>query len=104
MSATNEMRRVGDVVGWSLAMEGELFYVRDLVDREMVITGVAERSSDNGDYLAVSISLDGEKGFFFTSHQAIYQKLVACKDELPLRAVILCRQGRKSGRKYFDIE
>jgi len=43
-------------------------------------------------------------GFFFSSHQAVFRKLLACKDELPLLATILEKTGKESGRKYFDIE
>jgi len=104
MTEKSEMRRVGDVAPSGGDLEGEYFYVRSLIGKEFVIIGVAERVGDNGEYLAVNVTLDGEKGFFFTSHQALYRKLLACKDELPLLATIVERVGKKSGRNYFDIE
>ena len=104
MTETSEVRRVSDVVGASEELEGDMFYVRALVGKEFVITGIGARVSENGEYLVVIIDLDGRAGFFFTSHQAVYRKLLRCKDELPLLATIVEREGRQSGRKYFDIK
>jgi len=104
MTGESEVRRVSDVVGTTGELEGDMFYVRSLIGKEFVITNIAERQGDSGDYLAVKVVLDDKAGFFFTSHQAIYRKLLACKDELPLLATVIEREGKKSGRKYFDIE
>jgi len=104
MTEKGEMRRVGDVAPSGSDLEGEYVYVRSLIGEEFVITDIAERVGDNGEYLAVNIERDGKRGFFFTSHQAVYRKLLACKDELPLLATIVERTGKKSGRNYFDIE
>lgn len=104
MSEQKAPRRVGDVVPSRAELEGTLYNVRDLVGKEFEITGMAEWEGDNGPYLAVNVWIDGRMGFFFSSHQAIYRKLLACKDELPLLATILEKTGKSSGRTYFDIE
>lgn len=104
MNEQKRTRRVGDVVPSREALEGDLCRVRDLVDKEFVITGIAEWVGSDGPYLAVGIKLDGEAGFFFSSHLAIFRKLLLCQGELPLLATILERTGKESGRKYFDIE
>jgi len=77
--------------------------VRDLEGVEFVITAIQERSGQNGEYLAVQIEVGGKPAFFFTAHQAIYPKLVACMGELPLLAAIIKSTGATSGRAYFDI-
>ncbi len=103
MTENKGIRRVGDVVPSVGELEGDLLYVRGLVGAEFVITGIQEREGEHGQYLAVQIELDGIPAFFFTSHQAIYAKLLKCQDDLPLLATITEERGAKSGRVYFDI-
>jgi len=81
-----------------------MYHVRDLVGKEFEITGMAEWEGERGPYLAVNIWIDGHMGFFFSSHQAVFQKLQLCQDDLPLLATILEKTGKESGRTYFDIE
>jgi len=95
---------VGDIVPSRAELEGIQHHLRDLVGKEFVITGIAEWEGEQGPYAAVSIEINGRAGFFFSSHQAVFRKLLACKDELPLLATILEKTGKESGRKYFDIE
>lgn len=97
-------RRVGDVVPSRAELEGALYNVRDLVGREFEVTGIAEWEGDDGPYLAVNIRIDGQASFFFSSHQAIFRKLLLCQDKLPLLATVLKKTGKASGRTYFDIE
>lgn len=104
MSEQRARRRVGDVAPSRAELEGTMYHVRDLVGKEFEITAMAEWEGERGPYLAVSIQVDGHTGFFFSSHQAICQKLQLCLDDLPLMATILEKEGRASGRKYFDIE
>ena len=88
MTNRKVVRRVGDVVPTPSEMEGEQVNVRDLVGEEFVITKIAEWDGKSGPYLAVGIELGGKPAFFFSSHQAIYGKLLKCLDELPLVATI----------------
>lgn len=104
MSEQKATRRVGDIVPSRAELEGMQYHIRDLVGKEFTITEIAEWEGELGPYAAVSIEIDGNLGFFFSSHQAVYRKLLLCMDELPLLATILERQGKASGRKYFDIE
>lgn len=104
MSEQKAPRRVGDVVPSRAELEGTLYNVRDLVGKEFTIMELAEWEGDDGPYLAVNIRIDDRTGFFFSSHQAIFRKLLACKDELPLLATVLEKTGKASGRQYFDIE
>jgi len=104
MAKQEVRRRVGDVVPSREGLEGAHYHLRDLVGKEFVITGIAEWEGEQGPYAAVGIEVDGHEGFFFSSHQAVFRKLLACKDELPLMATILEKTGKESGRKYFDIE
>jgi len=97
-------RRVGDIVSSRAELEGTQYHLRDLVGKEFEITGIAEWEGDKGPYAAVGIEINGHAGFFFSSHLAVYRKLLACKDELPLLATILEKTGKESGRQYFDIE
>lgn len=85
-------------------MDGEQFAVRDLVGKEFSITDISEREGSTGTYLGVQIELEGTPAFFFSSHQAIYGKLLKCLDDLPLLATITENEGMTSGRTYFDIE
>lgn len=103
MTEKKEYRRVGDVAPSRVELEGTQLHVRDLVGVEFLITGIAEWEGEDGPYLAVTIEGEGGVGFFFTSHQAVYQKLADCKDQLPLLATILEKTGKASGRQYFDI-
>jgi len=98
-----EVRRVSDVVGGG-ELPGEQVKVSDLVGTEFVIRSIDERGGDWGPYLGVAIEVKGEEYYFWTAHQVITQKLVKCKDDLPLLATIVAREGRESGRTYFDIE
>ena len=104
MSEQRARRRVGDVVPSRAELEGTQYNVRDLVGKEFEITGVAEWEGEDGPYLAVNIQVDGHMGFFFSSHQAVFRKLLLCQDELPLMATIRAKEGKRSGREYFDIE
>ena len=104
MSEQKARRRVGDVVPSRNELEGIQYHLRDPVGKEFTITGIAEWEGEKGPYAAVDIEVDGQMGFFFSSHQAVYRKLLACKDELPLLATILEKTGKESGRMYFDIE
>jgi len=104
VSEQEEHRRVGDVVPARAELEGTMYHVRNLVGKEFLITGIAEWDGEQGPYLAVSIEIGGREGFFFSSHQAIYRKLLLCQDQLPLWATALEKEGKSSGRKYFDIE
>lgn len=104
MSEQDRVRRVGDVVPARAELEGDQWHVRNLVGVEFTITGIAEWEGEEGPYLAVGIEIDGKEGFFFSSHQAIFRKLLLCQDELPLVATIRAREGKASGRKYFDVE
>ena len=104
MSKQKALRRVGDVAPSRSQMEGTQYHLRDLVGKEFVITGIAEWEGEKGPYAAVSIDVDGREGFFFSSHLAVFQKLLVCKDDLPLLATILEKTGQESGRMYFDIE
>jgi len=104
MSDRKQLQRVSDVVPRSGGMEGDLIYVRGLVDEEFVITGIAKRTGESGDYLAVDIEWNGRKCFLFTSHQALVPKLLKCQEHLPLLATIRQVKSEKLGRTYFDIE
>jgi len=104
VSEQKEHRRVGDVVPSRAELEGTMYHIRDLVGKEFLITGIAEWEGEQGPYLAVSIEVGDRVGFFFSSHQAIYRKLLLCQDQLPLLATVLEKEGKTSGRKYFDIE
>lgn len=97
-------RRVGDVAPSRGSLLEEQYHVRHLVGKELTITGTAEWEGDDGPHLAIHIEVDGAVGLFFSSHRAIFRKLLQCQDELPLLAIILGREGKASGRKYFDIE
>jgi len=97
-------RRVGDVVPSRAELEGTQYHVRDLIGKEFLITGIAEWDGDDGPYLAVGIEVGDRTGFLFSSHQAIFRKLLLCQDDLPLLATVLEKTGKESGRKYFDIE
>jgi len=81
-----------------------MYHIRDLVGKEFEITALAEWEGDSGPYLAVNILVDGHTGFFFSSHQAVFRKLLLCQDDLPLLATVLEKTGKASGRQYFDIE
>lgn len=87
-----------------VALEGTQYQVRDLVGKEFVVTALAEWDGNDGPYLAVNIEIGDRVGFFFTSHLAIFRKLLKCEDALPLLATILEKTGKESGRQYFDIE
>lgn len=104
MSEQKEPRRVGDVVPSHNQLEGVRWHVRDLVGKEFVVTALAEWEGDGEPYLAVNIEIGDQEGFFFTSHLAVFRKLLRCQDALPLLATILEKEGKSSGRKYFDIE
>ncbi len=104
MSEQRARRRVGDVVPSRAELEGIQYHVRDLVGKEFEITGLHEWEGDDGPYLAVGIEINGTAGFFFSSHQAIFRKLLLCQDELPLVATILEKTAKASGRNYFDVE
>lgn len=104
MAEQRTARRVGDVVPSRAELEGTRYHLRDLVGKEFVITGIAEWEGEKGPYAAVSIEINDRMGFFFSSHLAVFRKLLACKDEVPLLATILEKTGKESGRQYFDIE
>jgi len=95
---------VGDVVPSHAPLEGTQYQVRDLVGKEFVVTALAEWEGDNGPYLAVNIEVGDQEGFFFTSHLAVFRKLLRCQEALPLLATIVAKEGKTSGRQYFDIE
>ncbi len=104
MTEQKARRRVGDVVPSQGTLEGTQYHVRDLVGKEFEITGLAEWEGDDGPYMAVHIEIEGKVGFFFSSHVAIFRKLQQCVDALPLLATVLRKEGKASGRRYFDIE
>jgi len=104
VSEQKEQRRVGDVVPSRAEMEGTIYHIRDLVGKEFLITEIAEWEGEQGPYLAVSIEVGDRVGFFFSSHQAVYRKLLLCRGQLPLLATVLKKEGKTSGREYFDIE
>jgi len=103
MTENGMVRRVGDVVPSGGELEGDQLNVRGLVGAEFTIVNLQERNGDNGPYLIVEIELEGKPAFFFTSHIAIYSKLLKCAGSLPLDATITQETGRMSGMEYFDI-
>ncbi len=104
MSEQKARRRVGDVAPSRAELEGTQYHVRDLVGKEFEIIGLAEWDGEQGPYMAVHIEIEGKIGFFFSSHVAIFRKLQQCVDALPLLATVLRKEGKASGRGYFDIE
>lgn len=96
-------RRVSDVVPLRDPLDGEQAQVRELVGKEFVITQIREWEGDQGPYLAVQIEIQGKVYFFFSSHQAVMQKLLKCQGELPLLATVTKHTAKESGRDYFDI-
>lgn len=104
MSKQRRARRVGDVVPPRAELPGVQYHIRDLVGEEFLITAMSKWEGESGPYVAASIEIKGTPGFFFSSHQAVYRKLLLCMEDLPLLATIVEREGKSSGRQYFDIE
>jgi len=103
MTKNGMVRRVGDVVPREGGFEGDHLDVRGLVGAEFTIVNLQERDGEDGPYLIVEIELEGKPAFFFTSHIAIYNKLLKCVDALPLLGMITREVGKTSRLEYFDI-
>ena len=103
MSEQNEPKQISDVIGGDNG-HGERLHVRDLATAgaQFTVTGVTEQVGTFGEFLLVSIEVNGERAHFLSSHKAVVQKLRLVVDELPLQATIRKRRS-KAGRAYFDI-
>jgi len=97
-------KRVGDVAPAFQPFEGEKVTVRDLIDKEFVVTRIVKLVGDEQDYLGVQIQSGVWEGFFFSSHAVIARKLVACIDALPLLAKITLVEPGEGRNSYFNIE
>lgn len=97
-------KRVSDVAPSFRSFEGQKVNVRDLADKEFVITRIVKLVGDDGNYLGVQIENEDWEGFFFSSHTVIVRKLEACIDALPLLAKISLVEPGGDRNSYFNIE
>jgi len=97
-------KRVGDVAPAFQPLEGQKVTVREMVDKEFVITRIVKLVKDEGDYVAVQIENGDWQGFFFSSHTVIMRKLEACIDALPVLAKITLVEPVEGRNSYFNIE
>jgi hypothetical protein len=97
------VRRISDVAPTRNELEGTHFKLRDLVNREFIIREIAEYHGSDGNYMAVNVVVDGEVGFFFSSHQVVAQQLKECQGQTPLLAEVKMRTS-SSGSEYFVLE
>ena len=104
MSEQNEPKQISDVIGGDNG-HGERLHVRDLATAgaQFTVTGVTEQVGTFGEFLLVSIEVNGERAYFLSSHKAVVQKLRRAVGDLPLQATIRKRRSKASGRLYYDI-
>jgi len=99
-------RRVSDIAPSRGKLDGFKTDVRNLVGQEFLITGIREWEGEKGPYLAVSIVLDNDQCFFFSSHVAIMRRLRLCIDvvkEDELLATIVKVEADNPTGYYYDI-
>lgn len=103
MTEPTATRRVSDVASPAVKFQGKQLKVRQLVDKEFVISDVRELRGDSGDYLGVQIWGAGEAFFFFSSHTVVCKKLRECAGEFPLLATIRAVLNEDGTVRYYDI-
>lgn len=99
-----QLKRVSDVAPVSPSFEGQKVYVRNLVDKEVIVTRIVELRGEKGPYIGVQIEHDDWQGFFFSAHIVVMRKLKACIGALPLLARISLVEPGEGRNSYFDIE
>jgi len=97
-------KRVGDVAPSFQPLEGQKVTVREMVDKEFVITRIVKLTREDGDYIGVQVENGDWQGFFFSSHTVIVRKLVECIDALPLLAKVTLVEPGEGRNSYFNIE
>jgi len=98
---SSPVKRVSEVAGQSL--EGAYVHVRDVVDKDILITTVIPMTTEYGDAIGVQFTDPDtfEPMYFITSTTVLMRKLLKCleEDAFPLQAKVT----RPPNKQYYDI-
>jgi hypothetical protein len=96
-------RRIGEVAPAGTKLEGQQTKLSELVGTDFTITDARKWKGEDGEYWAVSIDIDGDPFFFFSSHTVVSQQLEEAAGSLPLVATVEIRESDTPGRDYFVL-
>lgn len=98
MTISEALKEKGETTG-----EGDYVPMADLLDSQVLITGISDSDGEYGPGLRLEVLQDGREMVTLTSSKVLVEKFNKVRDMLPLYATIYKRKG-KSGRSYYDVK